>query len=95
MRERLRPQASYCYLLDADADLAQEFDLRMRVVVRQVATVVVFEIPIGEHAPSEWLEPGLGGLGLLLLAALIIIRLMPDGISAWLQKRLDQRARMA
>ena len=30
----------------------------------------------------------------LLLAALIIIRLMPDGISAWLQRRLDQRARM-
>ena len=56
-RERLRPQASYCYLLDADADLAQEFDLRMRVVARQVATVVVFEIPIGEHAPAEWLEP--------------------------------------
>ena len=49
-RERLRPQASYCYLLDADADLAQEFDLRMRVVARQVATVVVFEIPIGEHS---------------------------------------------
>ena len=41
---RQRPQASYCYLLDADADLAQEFDLRMRLVARQVATVVVFEI---------------------------------------------------
>ena len=56
-RERLRPQASYCYLLDVDDDLAQEFDLRMRVVARQVATVVVFEIPIGEHVPAEWLEP--------------------------------------
>ena len=35
------------------------------------------------------------GLVALLLAALIIIRLMPDGISAWLQKRLDQRTRAA
>jgi branched-subunit amino acid ABC-type transport system permease component len=33
------------------------------------------------------------GLVALLLAALIIIRLMPDGISAWLQKRLDNRVR--
>jgi hypothetical protein len=72
-RERLRPQASYCYLLDADADLAQEFDLRMRVVARQVATVVVFEIPIGEHVPSEWLEPQIGGLGLLLLDGVVAV----------------------
>ena len=35
------------------------------------------------------------GLVALLLAALIIIRLMPDGISAWLQRRLDQRHRAA
>jgi urea transport system permease protein len=31
----------------------------------------------------------------LLLAALVIIRLMPDGISAFIQRRLDQRARPA
>jgi CRP/FNR family transcriptional regulator, cyclic AMP receptor protein len=72
-RERLRPQASYCYLLDADSDLAQEFDLRMRVVARQAATVVVFEIPIGEHLPSEWLEPNLGGFGLLLLDGVVAV----------------------
>ena len=72
-RDRLRPQASYCYLLDADADLAQEFDLRMRVVARQAATVVVFEIPIGEHAPSEWLAAGMGGLGLLLLDGIVAV----------------------
>jgi CRP/FNR family transcriptional regulator, cyclic AMP receptor protein len=73
MRGRLRPQASYCYLLDADTDLAQEFDLRMRVVARQVATVVVFEIPIGEHLPADWLEPNMGGLGLLLLDGVIAV----------------------
>jgi len=75
-RERLRPQASYCYLLDADADLAQEFDLRMRVVARQMATVVVFEIPIGEHAPAEWLEPSMGGLGLLVLDGVVAVEVL-------------------
>jgi CRP/FNR family cyclic AMP-dependent transcriptional regulator len=73
VRERLRPQASYCYLLDADTDLAQEFDLRMRVVARQAATVVVFEIPLGEHLPTDWLEPNMGGLGLLLLDGVIAV----------------------
>ncbi|HEY7622079.1 MAG TPA: Crp/Fnr family transcriptional regulator [Solirubrobacteraceae bacterium] len=73
LRGRLRPPASYCYLLDADTDLAQEFDLRMRVVARQVATAVVFEIPIGEHLPSDWLTPDAGGLGLLLLDGVIAI----------------------
>lgn len=73
VRERLRPQASYCYLLDADTDLAQEFDLRMRVVARQAATVVVFEIPIGEHAPAYWLEARTGGLGLLLLDGVVAV----------------------
>ena len=72
-RDRLCPQASYCYLLDADPDLAQEFDLRMRVVARQVATVAVFEIPLGEHAPSEWLAPRVGGLGLLLLDGIVAV----------------------
>jgi CRP/FNR family transcriptional regulator, cyclic AMP receptor protein len=71
----MRPPTSYCYLLDADADLAQEFDLRMRVVARQVATAVVFEVPVGEHMPSDWLEPDLGGggLGLLVLDGVIAI----------------------
>jgi CRP/FNR family transcriptional regulator, cyclic AMP receptor protein len=73
MRERLRPPASYCYLLDADTDLAQEFDLRMRVVARQVATVIVFEIPVGEHMPGDWLAADMGGLGLLLLDGVIAV----------------------
>ncbi len=44
-----RPQASssYRYLLDLDDDLAEEFDLRMRVVARQVVTVVVMRRPRG------------------------------------------------
>jgi hypothetical protein len=72
-RTRRRPRASYCYLLDADVDLAAEFDIRMRMVVRQVATVVVFEIPVGEHLPSDWLEADIGGLGLLVLDGVIAV----------------------
>jgi CRP-like cAMP-binding protein len=72
-RSHRRPRASHCYLLDVDLDLAQEFDIRMRMVVRQVATVVVFEIPVGEHLPADWLEADMGGLGLLLLDGLIAV----------------------
>jgi CRP/FNR family cyclic AMP-dependent transcriptional regulator len=71
LRSRRRPRASYCYLLDADADLALEFDLRMRLVARQVATAVVFEIAPGEWAPAEWPEAGSASLGLLLLEGVL------------------------
>jgi branched-subunit amino acid ABC-type transport system permease component len=42
------------------------------------------------RTPVGFLFGSFLGLVALLLAALIIIRLMPDGISAWLQKRLDR-----
>ncbi len=45
------------------------------------------------RTPVGFLFGSFLGLVALLLAALIIIRLMPDGISAWLQKRLDNWAR--
>jgi CRP/FNR family transcriptional regulator, cyclic AMP receptor protein len=68
-----RPLASYCYLLDADADLAEEFDIRMRMVARRAATVVVFEIPIGDCDPAQWTAPSNGAPGLLLLDGLLAI----------------------
>jgi branched-subunit amino acid ABC-type transport system permease component len=46
------------------------------------------------RTPVGFLFGSFLGLVALLLAALIIIRLMPDGISAWLQKHLDNRARI-
>jgi len=45
------------------------------------------------RTPIGFLFGSFLGLVALLLAALIIIRLMPDGISAWLQRHLDNRAR--
>jgi len=72
-RKRRRPLVSYCYLLDADADLAEEFDIRMRMVARRAATVVVFEIPVGDCDPAEWATPGAGAPGLLVLEGLLAI----------------------
>jgi CRP/FNR family cyclic AMP-dependent transcriptional regulator len=63
--------ASYAYLFDLDDDLAQELDLRMRAVARQVATVRVSEIVAGDWEPSDWLEGREGGLGLLVVDGLI------------------------
>jgi CRP/FNR family transcriptional regulator, cyclic AMP receptor protein len=65
--QRRRTAQTYCYLLDADADLADELDLRMRVVARQVATAEVVEI---EPGPCElWATFGRSadGPGLLIL----------------------------
>jgi branched-subunit amino acid ABC-type transport system permease component len=47
------------------------------------------------RTPVGFLFGAFLGLVALLLAALIIIRLMPDGISAWLQKQYDRRTRLA
>jgi len=68
-----RPRASYCYLLDADADLAQEFDLRMRMVARQAATAVVFDMPVGGFETSDWADSGRHGLGLLVLDGVLAL----------------------
>ena len=43
---RERP-SSYQYLLDLDDDLADEFDVRMRLVARPAATAVTFEVDAG------------------------------------------------
>ncbi len=63
------------YLLDADDDLAQEFDLRTRLAVRSGTTVRVLQADVGECD----LEPAftaLGrGFGLLVLDGLIAFEL--------------------
>jgi branched-chain amino acid transport system permease protein len=47
------------------------------------------------RTPVGFLFGAFFGLVALLLAALVIIRLMPDGISAYLQKLQDRRTRLA
>jgi CRP/FNR family transcriptional regulator, cyclic AMP receptor protein len=80
-RGESRP-ARYCYLLDVDADLADAFDIRMRLVVRQVATARVLEVPVG----SAWSEDRFGvgdrGLGALVLDGLFALDVHVGGRTA-------------
>jgi CRP-like cAMP-binding protein len=69
-RKPLSPSL-YAYLLDADDDLAQEFDVRMRLAVRQVATARVLDAEVGACDLSLWLEAVGGGPGLLVLDGLM------------------------
>jgi CRP-like cAMP-binding protein len=65
--------SSYRYLLDLDDDLAQEFDLRMRVVARQVATVVVVDVPVGIQDTSAWLGSEERGFGVLVVDGVLAL----------------------
>jgi CRP/FNR family transcriptional regulator, cyclic AMP receptor protein len=66
-----RPPGRFCYLLDADSDLAEEFDPRMRMVVRQIATVPVVDLPLGECPMWSRFASVAGGPGLLVLDGVI------------------------
>lgn len=61
----------YTYLLDADDDLAQEFDVRMRVAARQVATVRVLDAEVGSCDLTSWFQSVGRGPGLLILEGLV------------------------
>jgi CRP-like cAMP-binding protein len=61
----------YTYVLDVDDDLAQEFDLRMRLAARQVATARVLDADVGECDLSTWFAAVGSGLGLLVIDGLI------------------------
>ena len=68
-----RPEASalHTYLLDADDELAEQFDLRTRLAVRQGTTVKVLEAPVGECELEPLLTAVGRGLGLLVLDGLL------------------------
>jgi hypothetical protein len=59
------------YLLDADDDLAAQFDVRTRIAVRQNTTVRVLEASAGQCDLGSALERVRGGLGLLVLDGLL------------------------
>lgn len=70
------------YLLDADDDLAAEFDVRTRHAVRQGTTVRVLQADVGECDMCGVLE-GMGdGFGLLLLDGLLALDTCVDGRTA-------------
>jgi CRP/FNR family transcriptional regulator, cyclic AMP receptor protein len=61
----------HTYLLDADDDLAEEFDVRTRLAVRQGTTVRVLEAEVGECDMAASFESVDRGFGLLILDGLI------------------------
>ncbi|MGH2895936.1 MAG: helix-turn-helix domain-containing protein [Solirubrobacteraceae bacterium] len=71
MPRRAEPSALYTYLLDADDELAEEFDVRGRVAVRQLATARVLQVGVGDCELSSWFDIAHHGPGLLILDGLI------------------------
>jgi CRP/FNR family cyclic AMP-dependent transcriptional regulator len=63
----------HAYLLDADDDLAQELDIRLRFAARQLMTVRVLDAEPGECELSSWLAAVGNGPGLLILDGLITV----------------------
>ncbi len=61
----------YTYLLDADDDLAEEFDVRMRLAARQLATARVLDTDVGACDLGPLFEAVGTGFGLLILDGLI------------------------
>lgn len=83
VRERRGPRpARYCYLLDADSDLADAFDLRTRLVVRQVATARVLDIPVGSGWSEDRSRIDSPGLGALVLDGLLAVEVHVGGRTA-------------
>ncbi len=72
----------YTYLLDADDDLAQEFDIRMRVAARQVATVRVLSAEAGPCDLAPLFAAVGQGPGLLILDGLIAFETRVGGRTA-------------
>jgi hypothetical protein len=72
-RRRGTPESRrlFAYLLDADDDLAQELDARVRVAARHVITVRLLDAEAGECDLSPWLTRVDTGPGLLVLDGLI------------------------
>ena len=69
------PESSgpFAYVLDADDDLAEEFDSRARFAAREVATARLLHTEIGERDLQPWLDAVGHGPGLLILDGLMAI----------------------
>jgi hypothetical protein len=75
--------SSYQYLLDIDLDLADELDVRMRLVARTAVTAMTFESDVGEAMISEWLAKAQPGPGVLVLDGVIALNVrVGDRIAA-------------
>lgn len=80
--QRSSRPARYCYLLDVDPDLADAFDIRMRLVVRQVATAQLLDVPVGRGSIEDPIGIGSRGLGALVLDGLFAVDVHVGGRAA-------------
>jgi CRP/FNR family transcriptional regulator, cyclic AMP receptor protein len=79
----LRRPSTYQYLLDLDVDLADEFDVRMRMVARPAVTAMTFDTDPGELPLGDWLAACAPGPGVLVLDGVIAVNVrVGDRIAA-------------
>jgi CRP/FNR family transcriptional regulator, cyclic AMP receptor protein len=74
--------ALYTYLLDADGELAEEFDVPARIAARQLATARVLQIGVGACDLTPWFETAGQGLGLLVIDGLLALEIRVSGRTA-------------
>lgn len=74
--------ALYTYLLDADGELAEEFDVRSRIAARQLATARVLQVGVGACDLGPWFEVAAQGFGLLILDGLVALEIRVGGRTA-------------
>jgi len=74
--------ALYTYLLDADGELADEFDVRTRIAARQLATARVLQVGAGECDLGPAFAATGEGLGLLILEGLLALETSVGGRTA-------------
>jgi CRP-like cAMP-binding protein len=69
----LEPASLYAYVIDEDADLADEFDIRTRLAARQLATARVLQAVVGELVLAPWFDTVGNGPGLLILEGVVAL----------------------
>jgi CRP/FNR family transcriptional regulator, cyclic AMP receptor protein len=74
--------APYTYLLDADGELAEEFDEHARLAARRLATARVLQVGVGACELEPWFEASTQGLGLLILDGLLALEIRVGGRTA-------------
>jgi CRP/FNR family transcriptional regulator, cyclic AMP receptor protein len=78
-----RRHSSFQYLLDLDGDLADEFDVRMRMVARPAVTALTLEVDPGTVGLSGLIEQAAPGPGVLILDGVIAVNVrVGDRIAA-------------
>ena len=82
-RPASRRPSSYQYLLDLDVDLADELDVRMRMVARPAVTAMTFDVDCGEVMLADMLAAAAPGPGILVLDGVVAINVrVGDRIAA-------------